>query len=298
MNVIVKEDISANYSVAVQVHYEIMTTGKIAASALAEMCRNLKRMRDEKLYLDLGHDTFEEYCENMAGIKARQVYTYISTFERLGQDVLQSNANIGITKLELLSQLPASIRDEMLNDPDEVKDMSTSEIKKLVDEAKKQSEQIDMLKSEVQKQKSGNDDLTEKIRNQKKEIADKKEIERKLKETEKQLKEAKTKLEEISTAVDPEPQQIEINEIISEVKAKVKQEYDEIIAQMDKKLKLSGVEAVTVKLHLAAIKGEYEKLSDYISGLPGDERIRYSKSIIGLLEILKTDAENLVERDD
>lgn len=283
-------DVPESLSAAVQVHYEIITNGRIAANALAEMCRNLKRMRDEKLYLDLGHDTFEEYCENMAGIKARQAYTYISTYERLGSDVLQLNANLGITKLELLSQLPMSIRDEMLSDPAEVEDMSASEIKRLVEEVKKQSEQITLLESEK-------DDLAEKAKKQKEEIADKKDIERELKETKKRLKETEAKLEEVEAAVDPEPPQLQIDEIIEEAKAKVKQEYDGVIAEMEKKLKLSGVETVTVKMHLSAIKSEYEKLTDYIAGLGDDDRVRYTDSIIGLLAILKGDAENRLKKE-
>lgn len=89
---------------------DCMANAEIAAGALLEMCQGLKQMRDTKLYLQLNMPTFDAYCEDKVGIKARQAYTYISTYEKLGSTVLQSNANLGITKLELIAQLPAPDR--------------------------------------------------------------------------------------------------------------------------------------------------------------------------------------------
>ncbi len=84
---------------AAKLHAQIMANGQVAASALLEFCKGLKRMRDEKLYTELGFDTFEDYTEKLAGIKSRMAYHYISCYENLGTTFLQSNANLGITKL-------------------------------------------------------------------------------------------------------------------------------------------------------------------------------------------------------
>lgn len=90
---------------AAKLHAQIMANGQVAASALLEFCKGLKRMRDEKLYTELGFGTFEDYTEKLAGIKSRMAYHYISCYENLGTTFLQSNAQLGITKLTVLSKL-------------------------------------------------------------------------------------------------------------------------------------------------------------------------------------------------
>ena len=85
-------EITKIYNEAVELHSKIMANAELAAGALLEMCQGLKEMRDKELYKALQMETFDEYCESKVGIKARQAYTYISTYERLGSSVLQSNA--------------------------------------------------------------------------------------------------------------------------------------------------------------------------------------------------------------
>lgn len=48
---------------AVQLHSDIMANMRAAASAMVEFCRGLKRMRDEKHYIALGFESFEDYTE-------------------------------------------------------------------------------------------------------------------------------------------------------------------------------------------------------------------------------------------
>lgn len=136
--------ITAEYQEATALHCKIMANAEIAASALLEMCCSLKEMRDKKLYLQLDMPTFDMYCEEKVGIKARQAYTYISTYEKLGSTVLRSNANLGITKLELIAQLPAPDRANNLADG-KFEGMSVKEIKELVKKSKEQAEQLESL---------------------------------------------------------------------------------------------------------------------------------------------------------
>ena len=98
-------NLSEEQNEALNLHYEIIAKGNLAASAMVDFCQNLKRMRDERKYLLLGHETFEEYVEQDVGIKQRQAYTYISALESLGEKYLQSNANLGISKLGMLAAL-------------------------------------------------------------------------------------------------------------------------------------------------------------------------------------------------
>lgn len=67
-----------DYEEAFRTHQRIMANGTIAAQALFEVCKDLKHMRDEKLYAALGYENFEDYCEQMAGIKSRMAYNYIT----------------------------------------------------------------------------------------------------------------------------------------------------------------------------------------------------------------------------
>lgn len=126
---------------AYSIHQRILTNGKIVQSALIDMCRDLKRMRDEGLYQELGYDTFEDYSEQACGIKQRQAYSYISAYEKLGEDYVKNNASLGITKLELISQISSYEREEFLEDND-VEELSTRELKKQVDEFKSRIEQL------------------------------------------------------------------------------------------------------------------------------------------------------------
>ena len=153
--------ITAEYRQATELHSKIMANAEIAAGALLEMCQGLKQMRDTKLYLQLNMPTFDAYCEDKVGIKARQAYTYISTYEKLGSTVLQSNANLGITKLELIAQLPAPDRAAELAEGT-FEGMSVKEIKELVRKNKEQAEQLELLSNDKQAAKNHADEVQQK----------------------------------------------------------------------------------------------------------------------------------------
>lgn len=151
---------SLEFQGAMELHTRIITSGNIAATAMVEMCKNLKQMRDRRQYIHLGYNTFEGYCEQMANIKARQAYTYISTIERLGESVLQSNAGLGITKLELLAQLPEDKREEVA---DAAAEMSTRELKEKIAELTRAQEQISMLENQLAGQNEINQGLADSL---------------------------------------------------------------------------------------------------------------------------------------
>lgn len=140
------------YSEAVKTHSRIMTNGEICAKSLCEICLDLKKMRDERLYLQFDYDSFEDYCEQGVGMKARQAYNYISTVERLGAAVLQSNADLGITKLELIAGVNPQERTRLLKDG-ELDELSVAQIREIVKKSKEQGEQISLLETELQEQK-------------------------------------------------------------------------------------------------------------------------------------------------
>lgn len=144
----------AKYETAIKLNTKIRANAEVAAAALYEVCRDLKTMRDEKLYISLGYEDFGSYCEEMAGIKARWAYDHIKTLEQLGKDVLQSNASAGITKLELLTHVPALERQDFLEE-NSISELSVSELKKRIEELENESgrraEQISFLKEQKEK---------------------------------------------------------------------------------------------------------------------------------------------------
>lgn len=225
-----ENEITDLYNEAVKTHREIMVNGAIAAEALLKLCKNLKHMRDEKLYEQLGYEKFESYCEEMAGIKERMAYTYISTYENLGDSVLQSNAKLGITKLNLLTGMNPVERAEGLADGT-FENMSVSEIKELIKKNREQGEQITLLTLQLENEKneaSADTDETEKLKELKtefeknyKEMSAKKAEEIKALEEELRKKESahKIELEQLSETISAELREQLSEEIKAEMSA-------------------------------------------------------------------------------
>lgn len=142
------------------VHNRILANGKIVQTALIDMCKDLKEMRDRALYTELGYESFEEYSEQACGIKQRQAYSYIAAYEKLGENYMEENAHLGITRLELISQISSYEREEFLADND-VEEMSTRELKKQVEEYKNRIEQLSFDLESANKE---SEELTQQIK--------------------------------------------------------------------------------------------------------------------------------------
>lgn len=130
----------------------------LAWSNLMESARCLKQMRDTKLYLELGYETFGDYSQKSLNIKERQAYTYIYAYENLGERFLQSNANLGITKLALLAAVPPLERDEVIEKND-IDGMTVEQVKALVADNNNKGEQLEMLTDERNAIKEERDEI-------------------------------------------------------------------------------------------------------------------------------------------
>lgn len=133
---------------AQELHVQILANGQMAATALLEFARGLKEMRDKRLYQALGYADFSTYAEQAVGIRQRQAYSYISTLERLGAKCLEQNAGLGISKLQLLAEIPAYERESFALDND-LASMSVAQIKAKIKEADDRGQQLDMLGAEL-----------------------------------------------------------------------------------------------------------------------------------------------------
>ncbi len=199
-----------NYQ-ALLLHNQIMASGALAAQSLVAMCKDLKTMRDEKLYTELGYDDFGTYCEQAVGIGERWAYNHIQTYEKLGQKVIEENSSLGITKLSLLVKMnPESLHEAL--DSGELENMSTREVKELVEKSTMQSEQLSLLTDERDSLSEENENLQNKNEGLE-ELVDK-------------LKKENAELKLKPTEISSEPSDEKIAEIRAEVEAEYDKKYD------------------------------------------------------------------------
>lgn len=287
---------------AVKLHQNIMLNAELAANSMVAMCRDLKIMRDRRLYEELGCAEFSEYTENLVGIKARQAYTYISTYEKLGDTVLQSNATLGITKLSLIAQMNAEDRAEML-ESGQADDMTVAELKKLVEENKNQGEQISILNAEIEelkkKESEGADGseleseiedlkkqldekhaLVEKLENdleesKKAEVPDTKALEEKIES--KILKKAEAEKKKAFSAGEKSAENAakeKINALNSQIEAAQNR-----AQELEKQLALSDSASAEAKVYISSIQAEFNALMGVISSMPTEQAEKFKGAV-------------------
>lgn len=169
--------ITENYSRAVSLHRRICANAQAAQESLFEVCKGLKEMRDGKLYKELGYQNFEDYTQSELGLKRRQAYNYISVAEKLSVDFVQSNAQIGMTKLSLLTELDEPERAEIVQNTD----LESTTVKELKEEIRKlkadSASEIDSMKTRHNQEKADfmreKNELNKKLENKQKEFASK-----------------------------------------------------------------------------------------------------------------------------
>lgn len=251
-------EMSADTMSALNTHQKIITAEQTAANAMISLCENLKLMRDKHLYEALGFEKFDTYTEQACGIKRRQAYNYISTYEKLGGTVLQSNAQLGITKLQLLTEVCAVDRAEIIAENDLV-GMSVKEIKELVEKSKQQCEQLALL----------GDELNDSNNAQKSLQADKQNLADENKLLHKRIKELESKPVEVAVQ-EPTQAQIEaaakskINSLKASFEKEKQNAVEEAVKQATEKTKSSVKETLEkdYKAKLESIEKERQAALD------------------------------------
>ena len=238
--------------------YDANGKKQTTANAMISLCENLKLMRDKHLYEALGFETFDTYTEQACGIKRRQAYNYISTYEKLGGTVLQSNAQLGITKLQLLTEVCAVDRAEIIAEND-LAGMSVKEIKELVEKSKQQGEQLALL----------GDELNDSNNAQKSLQADKQNLAEENKLLHKRIKELESKPVEVAVQ-EPTQAQIEaaakskINSLKASFEKEKQNAVEEAVKQATEKTKSSVKETLEkdYKAKLESIEKERQAALD------------------------------------
>ena len=106
-----QETLSVEQENFITTHRRIISCGNAAGRAFIDLARELKRMRDGKLFAAAGFADFGEYVEQAVGLKQRQAYNYIKVAERFTDKYLEEHAGYGVTKLALLASISETERE-------------------------------------------------------------------------------------------------------------------------------------------------------------------------------------------
>ena len=148
--------VSDSYAEAMTCHTAILSGIQLASQGLYQMAQGFKRMRDGKLYKELGYKSFEEYCQTVAGITSRQAYNYISIVEKLPADFVNSSSQIGVKKLALLTALTDDQREEIAENTD----LEQTSVKELQRKIKELTTDVEDLTIENDRLEKENQSLT------------------------------------------------------------------------------------------------------------------------------------------
>ena len=214
---------------AFHTHARIIAAAELITKGALELGKNAKKMRDEKLYIELGFENFDDYTQKVLNMGERQAYNYIRVYEKYPPQQLENYSEIGVTKLGYLIDIPVTEREEFIESQgvDNLKTMSTKEVEELVKKNTIQAEQIELLGvevsklSEIDKQKA---DFEVKFKKEK-------EAKEKLERTIKELKNKPTfeDLEEMKTEV-----KLELAKDFDKQKAELEENHKKQIAELQK----------------------------------------------------------------
>lgn len=284
---------------AIQITERIRANGRTAVNAVCAIGEDLRTMKIDGLYTELGYEDFESYAEKEFDLKRRQAYQYISVFERLGKEFVQSNAQLGITKLALLAAANPEDRTEVMESED-VGGMTTRELEDLLNNYKQQGEQLSMLKEEkeeLDREKTNSDrmihalqqkiqELEQKnteLENAPKEVAvqevpDKK-TEKELKEAQKQLKQKDVELQN-ARALKEKAEQEAIT---------LRNEYEGKLKELQKAAEkpAESSDKSNFKAMLASAYKELTGLVEYISTSEPEDRETYMKAAYKIINASK-----------
>lgn len=280
---------------ALQLHSEIRAGISMAGQGMIQICKGLKEMRDMRGFELLGYEDLSDYTVKEFGFKQRQAYNYIRIYENLGEPLLADNADLGITKLLALVNVPALEREQFLEDHDNSKDLSTAEFEKLVQENSKKGEQLALFEQQVHEK-------DETIIDKTKELQKTKEENRRLKaDLEKERQKNKNSPVPASTA----PDQKTIDSIRLEEKQKAETAYNKKLQQLeqskqaeikelktkleqknasDKKVVTNGEEGV--RIYFDSLKSAYNSLISAVDRLEPETAYKYKNAVKKFLEMM------------
>lgn len=289
----------------VEVHRRIVACGELTGRYLFEMCNQIKRMRDDKLYLAAGFESFEDYTEQALKIKQRQAYKYISVAEAYSEKYIVENADVGITKLALLAGVTDEERKEITETID-VKAANKDEVKAAVkaairerDEAQKQLDicksEIDGIREELDAAESSKSELQDAYDAKKKELIETKDKVKNLKtlkqDLEKQLAAAKKAAKEVKTVPDEESKKQAAAEKAraDELEQKLKETNAQLAAAKEQKKTIASDDLLTFKIKFNDLQRLGSEIKKALDGMNEENATKCRAALNAVLNGWKGD---------
>lgn len=258
---------------AIRIDNEIQMWANNLGTAVYNIGRCMTQMKERMLYMELGYDTFEDYCEQKYQLKRSQAAKYISVYNNLDEKYILDNQGAGIQKLYMISQISEEDRENIEGTPEE---LSVNELKAQIEQLKKEREgeqlQFFEMQEKSEKAKTEEDKLREKIRKLEDQIKDAEiehrnelsDVSRKNEKLEKQIKELESKPQDVAVV---EPTEEEIMQKAEELAA----ERSEEIIRAERQDWTSQIEELKEQLKAKEqetenIKAGYEKKLENLAG--------------------------------
>ena len=273
---------------AIQITERIRANGRTAVNAVCAIGEDLRTMKIDGLYTELGYESFEDYAEKEFDLKRRQAYQYISVYEKLGKEFVQSNAQLGITKLALLATANPEDRAEVMESEDVAK-ITTRELEELLDKYKQQGEQLSLLQEES---KAETEKLQAKLAA---EAARSAELEAKLDELEAEPKEVTVATKEVIKEVPDKKTEKKLKETEKKLKEKEK-DLDDFQKVANERIRKAEKEKEALEAKVAELQKAAEKPPENAD--KSNFKVLLStvyRDMLGLVEFIN-DTENTEER--
>lgn len=150
------KDLSLNIR-ANEIHEKAVGFYKISEQYGYKFLMEIKTIRDEKLYKELGFGNFEDYTRKVFGYTSETIRQRIKAAEVFGEDETNARWDLGTRKLNTLATFPESERNKVLehgietNDGNKTIDEATTrELEKYKKQLKQRDEQNAQLQSRVE----------------------------------------------------------------------------------------------------------------------------------------------------
>lgn len=127
-------------------HERVMKAARLAVESFIDYAGELKKIRDNRYYIELGFESFDQYTKQYFEISDGQASKYITVLdnkERLPEEFFSPGRKIEISKLYLLTTLDDEERNKFLKDHEDIDRLSKSEMEAEIKELKEKNKKLE-----------------------------------------------------------------------------------------------------------------------------------------------------------
>lgn len=160
---------SERKKMAIELTSNIVVKYEIARKCIFEIARDLTRVKEERLFIEMGVGSFDEYCQKVAGFGDRQGRNFINIYKRFSEEEINEYKHLGSTKMAYMAELDDTDLGELMATHD-LESVTTRELRKLVDEYKNKYEQITLLLDEEKSKNAESTSLNSQVEELRKQL--------------------------------------------------------------------------------------------------------------------------------